>query len=114
MFFAVKDLSHGIIGTAADGTIEVYFDDLKSPAMTATDKTFAWGRLGIGSFDQFTQQYSPTVAGALANVPFVGGALQNLAQDSAVFGKILVLCVIILFLQWRPSGLFAARSRSLD
>ena len=33
---------------------------------------------------------------------------------SAVFGKILVLCVIILFLQWRPSGLFAARSRSLD
>ena len=70
--------------------------------------------LGIGSFDQFTQQYSPTVAGALANVPFVGGALQNLAQDSAVFGKILVLCVIILFLQWRPSGLFAARSRSLD
>jgi urea transport system permease protein len=70
--------------------------------------------LGIGSFDQFTQQYSPAVAGALANVPFVGGALQNLAQDSAVFGKILVLCVIILFLQWRPSGLFAARSRSLD
>jgi urea transport system permease protein len=70
--------------------------------------------LGIGAFDQFTQQYSPTVAGALANVPFVGGALQNLAQDSAVFGKILVLCVIILFLQWRPSGLFAARSRSLD
>ena len=70
--------------------------------------------LGIGSFDQFTQQYSPMVAGALANVPFVGGALQNLAQDSAVFGKILVLCVIILFLQWRPSGLFAARTRSLD
>jgi urea transport system permease protein len=70
--------------------------------------------LGIGAFDQFTQQYSPTVAGALANVPFMGGALQNLAQDSAVFGKILVLCVIILFLQWRPSGLFAARSRSLD
>ena len=70
--------------------------------------------LGIGSFDQFVQQYSPSVAGALANVPFVGGFLQNLAQDSAVFGKILVLCAIILFLQWRPSGLFAARSRSLD
>lgn len=70
--------------------------------------------LGIGALDQFTQQYSPAVAGALANVPFVGGALQNLAQDSAVFGKILVLCLIILFLQWRPSGLFAARSRSLD
>ena len=70
--------------------------------------------IGIGSVDQFVQQYSPSVAGALANVPFVGGFLQNLAQDSAVFGKILVLCAIILFLQWRPSGLFAARSRSLD
>ena len=70
--------------------------------------------LGIGSFDQFTQQYAPAFANALSGVPFVGGFLQNLAQDSAVFGKILVLCVIILFLQWRPSGLFAARSRSLD
>jgi len=70
--------------------------------------------LGIGAFDQFVQQYSPTVAGALAGVPVAGGFLQNLAQDSAVFGKILVLCAIILFLQWRPSGLFAARSRNLD
>jgi urea transport system permease protein len=32
----------------------------------------------------------------------------------AVLGKILVLAVIILFLQWRPNGLFVARSRSLD
>ena len=70
--------------------------------------------LGIGSLDQFTQQYAPTVANVFTNVPIIGGYLQNLAQDSAVFGKILVLCLIILFLQWRPSGLFAARSRSLD
>ena len=70
--------------------------------------------LGIGSIDQFTQQYAPTVASVFASVPIIGGYLQNLAQDSAVFGKILVLCLIIIFLQWRPSGLFAARSRSLD
>lgn len=70
--------------------------------------------LGIGTIDQFTQQYAPTVASVFANVPIIGGYLQNLAQDSAVFGKILVLCLIILFLQWRPSGLFAARSRNLD
>ena len=31
-----------------------------------------------------------------------------------VMGKVCVLFVIILFLQWRPQGLFAARSRSLD
>jgi urea transport system permease protein len=32
----------------------------------------------------------------------------------AVLGKIIVLMGIILFLQWRPAGLFVTRSRSLD
>jgi len=32
----------------------------------------------------------------------------------AVLGKILVLAAIILFLQWRPNGLFVTKSRSLD
>jgi urea transport system permease protein len=32
----------------------------------------------------------------------------------AVLGKILVLAAIILFLQWRPAGLFVTRSRSLE
>lgn len=35
----------------AAGTVEVFFDDMQSPVMTATDKTFAWGRVGIGTFD---------------------------------------------------------------
>jgi hypothetical protein len=35
----------------ATGTIDVYFDDLENPVMTAVDKTFAWGRVGIGAFD---------------------------------------------------------------
>jgi urea transport system permease protein len=32
----------------------------------------------------------------------------------AVMGKITVLAAIILFLQWRPAGLFVTRSRSLE
>ncbi len=32
----------------------------------------------------------------------------------AVLGKIIVLGGIILFLQWRPAGIFATKSRSLD
>ncbi|HEX5219547.1 MAG TPA: urea ABC transporter permease subunit UrtB [Verrucomicrobiae bacterium] len=32
----------------------------------------------------------------------------------AVLGKIIVLAAIILFLQWRPAGIFVTRSRSLD
>lgn len=40
-----------VVRKVADGTIEIYFDDMKNPAMTATDKTFTWGQVGIGSFD---------------------------------------------------------------
>ncbi|MSU35663.1 MAG: urea ABC transporter permease subunit UrtB [Pedosphaera sp.] len=50
-----------------------------------------YAALGIGVTDQILQ-------------PWLG----------AVMGKITVLAAIILFLQWRPSGLFASRSRSLD
>jgi urea transport system permease protein len=68
----------------------------------------------IGGLDQVLQQYLPHWAPGLAWVPGIGGFLQNLAQDAAVFGKILVLGGIILFLQWKPAGLFVTRSRSLD
>ncbi len=47
--------------------------------------------LGVGVTDQILQ-------------PWLG----------AVMGKITVLGAIILFLQWRPSGLFVTRSRSLE
>ena len=33
------------------GEIEVYFDNMEQPVMTATDTTFHWGTVGIGSFD---------------------------------------------------------------
>jgi hypothetical protein len=33
------------------GDIAVYFDDLERPIMKAKDKTFNWGMVGIGSFD---------------------------------------------------------------
>lgn len=47
--------------------------------------------LGVGVTDQILQ-------------PWLG----------AVLGKITVLAGIILFLQWRPAGMFATRSRSLE
>jgi hypothetical protein len=40
-----------LVRAVADRKIEVYFDDMKNPAMTATDRTFEWGRVGVGSFD---------------------------------------------------------------
>ena len=51
-----------------------------------------WSALGIGVADQTLQQI-----------------LLN-----PVLGKITVLGAIILFLQWKPGGLFPTRSRSLD
>jgi urea transport system permease protein len=48
--------------------------------------------LGIGTVDQVLQQL----------------------LESPVVGKITVLVVIIVFLQWKPGGLFSTRTRSLD
>lgn len=40
-----------VVRKTADGTIEVYWDDMKTPVQTATNKAFLWGRVGVGSFD---------------------------------------------------------------
>ncbi len=37
------------------GSIEVYFDDMKTPHMKVNDKTFGEGRVGIGSFDDLNE-----------------------------------------------------------
>ena len=51
-----------------------------------------WSALGIGTSDQVLQQ----------------------TTGSPVTGKIVVLVTIILFLQWKPGGLFSTRGRTLD
>ena len=33
------------------GTIKVYFNDMKVPVMETVDKTFLYGEVGLGSFD---------------------------------------------------------------
>ena len=40
-----------IVRDTASGKIEIYFDDMEEPVMVANDKTFTWGRIGLGSFD---------------------------------------------------------------
>ena len=37
--------------SSMDGSIKVYFDDMKTPHMEVKDTTFRKGRIGIGSFD---------------------------------------------------------------
>jgi hypothetical protein len=40
-----------IVRRVDDGAIEIYFDDMETPVMTAVDKTFTHGQVGLGSFD---------------------------------------------------------------
>ncbi|HEX2100888.1 MAG TPA: urea ABC transporter permease subunit UrtB, partial [Candidatus Synoicihabitans sp.] len=53
-----------------------------------------------------------TVISALG-IGFIDQSLQQILLNP-VLGKILVLGLIILFLQWKPAGLFVTRSRNLD
>jgi hypothetical protein len=40
-----------VVRQPESGAIEIYFDDMQKPVMTANDKTFAYGRIGVGTFD---------------------------------------------------------------
>ena len=40
-----------IVRDVESGQIDVYFDDMEKPVKSAVDKTFTWGQVGIGSFD---------------------------------------------------------------
>ena len=46
------------------GSVEVFFDDLTKPVMRATDKTFAKGRIGFGSFDDMVRVRNIRITGA--------------------------------------------------
>jgi hypothetical protein len=44
-----------LVRDVEDGTIEVFFDDGAEPIMTAVDRNFKWGKIGVGSFDDTGQ-----------------------------------------------------------
>jgi len=57
-----------------------------------------------------------SIVGTVLSAFGIGTSDQVLQQllGSPVLGKVIVLSVIILFLQWKPGGLFTTRSRNLD
>ena len=52
---------------AGSGRIAVYVDGSREPLMTATDTTFAGGRVGFGSFDNYGRVRDVFVVGVRAN-----------------------------------------------
>lgn len=65
--------------TLADGAIRVYFDDLQTPVIEATDATHGWGRLGFGSFDD---------TGRFTNV-LVWAPESRATGDGSAFGNVI-------------------------
>ena len=53
----------------SEGKIAVYFDDLADPVMTAEDKTFKSGQVGVGSFDDTGDFDDFELRGTLAQRP---------------------------------------------
>jgi hypothetical protein len=58
-----------VMRTASDGKIAVYFDDLEKPVMTATNKTFGPGKLGLGSFDDTADFDDVVLSGVKVTTP---------------------------------------------
>ncbi len=55
------------------------------------------------------------LAGAIAGSLGIGESNTLFESfSSATMGKVIVFTLVILFLQWKPSGLFPSKSRSLD
>lgn len=54
-----------IVRESQSGKIEIYWDDQKEPVMTATDKNFTWGRVGVGSFDDTADWDDITLRGVV-------------------------------------------------
>ncbi len=63
-----------IVRRGEDGLIEIYFDDMETPTHVAHDKTFTWGQIGIGTFDDL---------GLWDDVELRGVAVQALASGPA-------------------------------
>lgn len=61
-----------VVRKPATGEISVYFDNMETPAMTAVDKTFLHGQVGIGSFDD---------AGAFDNLAVYGTPAEDAAAE---------------------------------
>jgi hypothetical protein len=58
-----------VVRKPADGTIEIFFDQMDKPVMTAKDKTFAWGRVGVGTFDDTSDWDDIVVRGTATKAP---------------------------------------------
>ena len=86
-----------------------------------TDGQFSFTGLTLGQ-NYIVDSFMVVVTGGVGKLAgtvvasFGIGGLNKLLEPSlgAVYGKVCILVLVILFLQWRPSGLFAIKGRHAD
>jgi urea transport system permease protein len=59
-----------------------------------------WAGLGLGFIGKYLESFL--------------GSIPAMASGASVVGRVLVLLLIIVFLQWRPQGLFPPKGRNAD
>jgi hypothetical protein len=57
------------VGGKDAGRIAVYFDDMEKPVMTAVDRTFVWGQVGVGAFDDLGNVDDVVLRGQVVQPP---------------------------------------------
>ena len=72
-----------VVRRGDEGTMEVYFDDMDTPFMTAKDTTFGWGRVGLGTFDDNGNWDDFQLKGVVWEEPATSGATLHF-DDPAV------------------------------
>lgn len=80
-----------LVRDVKQGGIELFFDDMVQPIMTATDKSFPRGYVGFGSFDDTgmiddLRIWAPKTSGGNASQAFAAKPLQPLEQEPDLTG----------------------------
>ncbi|MEX0725095.1 MAG: hypothetical protein WD065_02420, partial [Planctomycetaceae bacterium] len=71
-----------VVRNVESGEISIYFDDMETPVMTAVDKTFTSGLVGVGSFDDTGDFDNVLVyANQVSNEPVVLAGTKKLTID---------------------------------
>jgi hypothetical protein len=63
-----------VVRRVETGQIEIYFDNMEKPVMKAVDRSFTWGQVGVGSFDDTGNFDNVLVYGTKVERPRAAGA----------------------------------------
>jgi rhodanese-related sulfurtransferase len=79
-----------IVRRVEPGTIEVFFDNMEKPIMTAVDKTFAHGQIGFGTFDDTANFDDFTLYGRRHSQPVGKQSLEDVKRQLVEKKAVLV------------------------